>query len=45
MHKLNILKQLEWLTPVRLEELEEQILVISPGVQIEVQGALSFNEQ
>ena len=37
---LHLLKQLDWLTPSGLEELEEQVMVLSPGVQLEVQGAL-----
>ena len=37
---LHLLKQLDWLTPSGLEELEEQVMVLNPGVQLEVQGAL-----
>ncbi|MFL0723471.1 MAG: asparaginase [Prochlorococcus sp.] len=41
---LHLLRQLEWLTPVGLQELEEQVLLIAPGVQLEVAGALRFQE-
>ncbi|MGC6483817.1 MAG: asparaginase [Synechococcus sp.] len=37
---LHLLRQLDWLTPSGLEELEQQVLVLSPDVQLEVQGAL-----
>ncbi|MDB4623416.1 asparaginase, partial [bacterium] len=36
------LRELEWLTPVRLQELEDEMLEISPGVKLEVSGALQF---
>ncbi len=39
---ISILKQLDWLTPSGIEELEEQILLLSPGVQLEVHGSLRF---
>ncbi len=42
---LHLLRQLEWITPIGLEELEEQILLISPGVQLEVNGELRFHER
>ena len=38
---LHILKQLEWLTPIALEELEEKTLQLKPGVQIRVEGNLN----
>ncbi|WP_320676915.1 asparaginase [Prochlorococcus sp. MIT 1300] len=41
---LHLLRQLEWLTPTGLQELEEQVLVINPGVELEVQGELKFLE-
>ena len=41
---LHLLRQLDWLTPMALEELEEQILLIGPGVQLEVSGELRFLE-
>ena len=39
---LYLLRELEWLTPLRLQELEEQMLEVSPGVKLEVSGALQF---
>ena len=39
---LYLLRELEWLTPVRLQELEDEMLEISPGVKLEVSGALQF---
>ena len=39
---LHILRQLDWLTPTGLEELEQKILLLSPGVQLEVIGDLKF---
>jgi L-asparaginase len=39
---LYLLRELEWLTPLRLQELEEQILEVSPGVKLEVSGVLQF---
>ncbi len=41
---IHILKQLEWLTPTGLEELEEDILLKGPGLQLEVEGQLKFQE-
>ena len=41
---LHLLRQLDWLTPTGLQELEEQVLIISPGVQLEVEGSLRFQE-
>jgi L-asparaginase len=39
---LYLLRELEWLTPLRLQELEEQMLEVSPGVTLEVSGVLQF---
>lgn len=39
---LYLLRELEWLTPLRLQELEEQMLEVSPGVKLEVSGVLQF---
>jgi L-asparaginase len=39
---LYLLRDLEWLTPLRLQELEEQMLEVSPGVKLEVSGVLQF---
>ena len=40
---LHLLKQLEWLTPLTLEELSQQYLVPSPGVSLKVSGELRFD--
>ena len=39
---LHLLRQLEWVTPIGIEELEEQVLLIGPGLQLEVEGELRF---
>ena len=36
---LHLLRQLEWLTPMSLQELEEQVLILNPGVHLEVNGS------
>ena len=41
---LYLLRELDWLTPMGLEELEEQVLVINPGVTLEVNGPLEFRK-
>ena len=41
---LHLLRQLDWITPIGLEELEEKILLLTPGVQLEVKGELRFQE-
>ncbi len=41
---IHLLKQLDWLTPTAVKELEEQFLLLSPGVQLEVYGELGFQE-
>ena len=41
---LHLLRQLEWLTPMGLQELEEQVLIVNPGVNLEVTGELRFQE-
>ena len=41
---LQILKQLDWITPTALEELSKLSLSFKPGVEIEVQGKLKFQE-
>ena len=40
---LHLLKQLEWLTPLTLEELSQEYLVPSPGVSLKVSGELRFD--
>ncbi|AAP99937.1 MULTISPECIES: asparaginase [Prochlorococcus] len=42
---LHLLKQLDWITPVSLEELEDIVLKINPGVKLEVEGELRFQEK
>ncbi len=42
---LHLLRQLEWLTPTALQELEEKILMVSPGVELQVNGELRFQER
>ena len=39
---LHLLRQLEWLMPTGLDELDEQVLQINAGVTLEVEGALRF---
>ena len=38
----NLLRQLEWLTPMGLDELDEQVLVVNPSVKLSVSGALQL---
>jgi len=40
---LQLMRQLEWLTPITLEELSQQFLEPSPGVRLEVSGELRFD--
>ena len=42
---LHLLRQLEWLTPSSLEELEEQVLHVNPGVSLEGQRIASVSDQ
>ena len=37
---LHLLRQLDWMTPSGLEELEEELLVLNPGVHLAVEGEL-----
>ena len=41
---LHLLNQLEWIMPSSLHSLEETVMLISPGVQLEVEGSLKFVE-
>ncbi len=41
---LHLLKQLDWLTPSGLKELEEQFLLLDSGLKLEVKGKLGFSE-
>jgi L-asparaginase len=40
---LHLLKQLEWLTPLTLEELEQRFLVPGDGLELAVNGELRFD--
>jgi len=40
---LQLMRQLEWLTPLTLEELSQRFLEPSPGVKLEVSGELRFD--
>jgi L-asparaginase len=40
---LQLMRQLEWLTPATLEALGEQFLVPNPAVRLEVSGELRFD--
>ena len=37
---LHLLRQLDWMTPSGLKELEEQVLILNPGVHLDVEGEL-----
>ena len=39
---LHLLGQLEWLTPSSLDEMEELVLKVNPGVSLKVHGSLQF---
>ena len=41
---LHLLKQLEWISDLRIEDLQEKVLNFSEGVRIEVEGQLKFQE-
>ncbi len=41
---LHLLKQLEWISDLRIKDIEDKILKFSEGVQIEVKGQLKFQE-
>ena len=41
---LHLLKQLEWISDLRIQDLEEKVFNFSEGVRIEVQGQLKFQE-
>ena len=41
---MHLLRQLEWLMPLSLDDLEEQVLKINPGVTLHVQGSLEFQK-
>jgi len=41
---LHLLKQLEWITNLRIQDIEEKIFKLSEGVNLEVKGELKFQE-
>ena len=41
---LHLLKQLEWISDLRIQDIEEKVLNFSEGVRIEVKGQLNFQE-
>jgi len=41
---LHLLKQLEWISDLRIQDIEEKIFNLSEGVRIEVKGELKFQE-
>ena len=41
---LHLLKQLEWISNLRIQDIEDKILKFPEGVQIEVKGQLKFQE-
>ena len=41
---LHLLKQLEWISDLRIKDIEDKILKFAEGVQIEVKGQLKFQE-
>ena len=41
---LHLLKQLEWISELRIQDIEEKVLIFSEGVQIKVKGQLKFQE-
>jgi L-asparaginase len=41
---LHLLKQLDWISDLRIQDIEEKVFNFSEGVRIEVQGQLKFQE-
>ena len=41
---LHLLKQLEWITNLRIQDIEEKIFNLAEGVNLEVKGELKFQE-
>ena len=41
---LHLLKQLEWISDLRIQDIEEKVFNFSEGVRIEVKGKLKFQE-
>ena len=41
---LHLLRQLEWMSDLRMQDIEEKILKLPVGVQLLVKGELKFQE-
>ena len=41
---LHLLKQLEWISDLRIQDIEEKVFNFPEGVRIEVKGQLKFQE-
>jgi len=41
---LHILKQLEWISDLRIQDIEEKVFNFPEGVQLEVKGKVKFQE-
>ena len=41
---LHLLKQLEWISDLRIQDIEEKVFNFSEGVRLEVKGKLKFPE-
>ena len=41
---LHLLKQLEWISELRIQDIEDKLLKLTEGVQIKVKGQLKFQE-
>ena len=41
---LHLLKQLDWISDLRIQDIEEKVINFSEGVRIEVKGQLKFQE-
>ena len=41
---LHLLKQLEWISDLRIQDIEEKVFNFSEGVRLEVKGKLKFQE-
>ena len=41
---LHLLKQLEWMSDLRIQDIEDKILKFPEGVRVEVKGELKFQE-
>ena len=41
---LHLLKQLEWISDLRIQDIEDKILKFPEGVRLEVKGQLKFQE-